>query len=326
MHRLKGKPFSKADLLRVNAPWLSALRACAALLLWLAVIPARADLLYCGLTEKGWQVFHFDESSEKSRQLTFGVGDKRTPRYSHHLGSVLYRSPTSQIQFIENWDQTDERPKSKILLELDNCADFFPMPDGQIYFNRMATGNSQRRFAWMWDGKTPDQKGVKLVLRADQGSVRQIRISPNGKQAVLTHLWRRAEERLLVFDPNAPGNPAARKTKAVTPERTVSVYPAWLDDRILVFSRQVSEKNFDLYLLDLDGSEAKESPLLETKDSSEFAAVAGADGKTIYFEQVSTDGEPHLTMLDRESGKVSKLSIKIPAKEPWWFDPTAITK
>lgn len=320
MHRLKEKYPSKKQLIRTNAPWLNTLRVCVVLLLWIAVIPARADLLYSGLTELGWQVFHFDETSQQSRQLTFGVGDKRTPRYSQHLQSVLYRSPTSQIQVIKNWNQANDKSKSEVLLKLDNCANFFPLPDGRIYFNRMATGNNQRRFAWVWDGKTPAPEGVSLVLREDQGSVSEIQISPDGNQAILIHFWRLGEERLLLFDPNAPGNPAARKTKAVTPERTVSVYPAWLDDRTLVFSRQVSDKNFDLYLLELDGAEAREKPLLETKNSSEFAAVAGADGKKIYFEQVNADGDSHLAVLDRKSGKVSKLAIKIPAKEPWWFE------
>lgn len=272
---------------------------------------AQAEILFSGLTPTGWQIFRCDDSGAQVEQLTHSLGDKRGPRYSEVERSVYYRDSAGKLFRVDR----EGGNEVEVPLESDGLSDFYLSGD-TIYFNRRSTSNSLRRFVWAWD-KGKDAGGeLRLVMRRDVGSLRQVTVSPSGRLAAATYLWRRNEERIVLFE-TAPGK-VSGLFEEVTPEFTVGTYPCWESEESILYSNKVSDDNYDLYRISLPDRAI--TPVIKSDDASEFSACVAAGG-AIFFERQphNTSSEPQIWSVESSTGEEIRLPLTMAAKEPFWY-------
>ena len=272
--------------------------------------PLRADeMLYVGLTDTGWQVFHCDLVTMKQKQLTKSLGDKRTPIYSSAYKAVLYRGSKGRI-----WS-VDSEGKESVLVDIIGCADF--TVDGQdIYFTRLVTGNSKRQHLWKAAGERPF-KEMELIYRPEKGSIRQPHFR-DGK-FLATHIWTVGEELVVVIDPNA--QPVM---SALTAPGELASYPRWINDQSAVFSYSINDQgNYDIYTVDVlsavSSPQTSAKALLKGTEHSEFSCSLNTAEDLYYFERLDDKGIWSIASMDLEGESVTELPFKEQVKEPFVF-------
>lgn len=278
---------------------------------WLMLVPAmmasQGHLLYVGLTENGWQIFDYDLEQGISKQLTYSAGDKRSPQWDEANQRVISRDALGHVIVCS------KEGTNQVLTPFSGCSDYAVVQGGSsIYYTRLATGNPQRQFIW----RLPQLDGQpELIYRPKEGSMRQVRLSPDGQWLVATHLWRRAEERLIAI----PLDKTLRG-RYLTAEKQVAVFPSWsFNGQHIIFAKQVTSDNYDLYQVDLNTR--KIQPLLQTTEISELAPVTDRSDHFVYFEQHQKGQRVTLARLNIDSSQVTAFDLSRPAKEPFWYNP-----
>lgn len=276
-----------------------------------------ADLLFCGESSSGWQIFRSSDTGKGVSQLTRSLGDKRGPRFEPSSRTVYCRNSLGQVCRVSTVENGGRNGEITPVFTLDEISDFWPF-GSVIYYNRLATGNSQRRFVWSFRPGGATEEPIQMVFRRDIGSLRQVRISPSGKMGVVTYLWRRGEERLVVFP--LQGESAGKEWRELTPEYTVAAYPVWETEHSILYSKKVAEGNFDLYRVSVESGES--TPVVTTDFASEFSATVTRDGNAIFFERQihSSPGSSEICRFDVSKGELDVLPLSFSAKEPFWFD------
>lgn len=266
---------------------------------------SEGNLLYVGLAENGWQIFDYDLDEGISTQLTYSPGDKRSPQWNPSIRKVTFRDALGHVMAYS------EKGEHQKLTSFGGCSDY-ALADQEfpLYYTRLAVGNPQRQFIWRLNELDGEPE---LAYRPTKGSMRQVRLSPDGYWLVATHLWQRAEERLIAIPLDT-----SMSSRYLTAEKQVAVFPSWHpDSQRIVFTKQVSQDNYDLYQVDLDTRKSK--LLLQTSEASELAPVVEKTGRFIYFEQHEKGQPVRLARLEIDSGQVISFDLPRPAREPFWY-------
>ena len=258
-----------------------------------------------GLAENGWQIFDYDLDKGVSRQLTFSPGDKRSPQWNPATQEVTFRDALGHVMVYS------EGSDPQMLTPFGSCSDYALTGQGfPLYYTRLAVGNPQRQFIWRLDESGGEPK---LAYRPTKGSMRQVRLSPDGRWLAATHLWQRAEERLIAIPLDT-----SLRSRYLTAEKQVAVFPSWHpDEQHIIYAKQMTQDNYDLYMVNLDTRKSK--PLLQTAKASELAPVMDEAGQFVYFEQHEKGQPVKLARLEVDSGRVVLLDLPEPAREPFWY-------
>lgn len=262
-------------------------------------------LLHLGLTDTGWQVFEYELSGHKTRQLTFSKGDKSSPRYIGDNDTLVFRDSRGYIYVLEGGKE--QRWSEKVGM----CSSYVYTDQGKaIYYTWWAADNRSRHHLWR-QGREDDSPS--RFKRPDVGSFGHLALSPDGKSLVASQIVGVYEERLVLLN-------LGDRTHAeyITPRSMRAMYPSWsADGNRILFSGTRDSQNYDLY--ELDVATHKLSSLLISDNANEFAPVEGSNGKKVYFERKSGN-QAHLNVLDRKSGEIAQLDLPYQARGPYWHE------
>lgn len=267
-----------------------------------ADVEPTGKILYCGATQGGWQIFEGDLQTGLSTQLTKTLGDKRSPGYVRSRDWVTFKDSQGTVGYLENGSVVYPFEHER------SIGDYaFSVNGDRCYFTRLATNNPQRQF--LWSISLDSDKGPQLVLRMDQGSLRQVQMSPNGKYLVATHIWRVGEERVVIIPTDFPDN-----YFYLSPEGEEAFSPSWSpNSEAVLFSMRTPDGTFDIYEGVVSNGQLRK--LLETKGMSEWYPSLDPAGQWVLFETAEAGGS-EIGYADVDRGIPSHLGIK--GKEPVW--------
>ena len=262
-------------------------------------------LLYLGLTEEGWQVFSRDLVAGTEVQLTHSKGDKKYPRYAGVTQSVVFRDSEGYVTKVTG--DVEER----YCPDWGPCARFVIHPEGnRFYYTWWGPGNRQRHHLWE---QSIRNKSPSLSRRSPSGSFSEIALSPDGSMLVATHLYDVTKERLLLIRLHDD-----QPMEYLTPETYGAVFPSWSHDgQRVLFSRSVGDANDDVYEVDINTRSV--SPVVQSRDTSEYRPVEDGSGRYVFFERRDERGVV-VACLDRQNGAVEQLDLGREAKEPCWYE------
>lgn len=268
------------------------------------------EIVYSGETDSGWQVFRRKIPEGKPVQVTFSPGDKRRPMFVPGRDWIVCKDSQGRALTLKKGEESVLDPAIR------SVGDVAVSPKGDwLYFTRLAVNNPQRQFIWrsmVANGEEGDP--MELVLRPEQGSFRQVSLSPDGTHLAATHIWKVGEERIVVIPLTNP-----EEFFYVSPEGREAFSPTWSSDGAEVFfSMKSNSEDYDLFRASLVDREPR--AVLQAEGTSEWFPSVSRDGEWLVCEQVDK-GKSGLLLVNLRTGEKNILETPHAAKEPAWGNP-----
>jgi tricorn protease len=229
-------------------------------------------------------IWLYNRTTSQHKKLTTFEGEDRNPVFTDNDKAIYYLSEASGSFNIYKMN-LDEPGRStavtnfqkhpvRFLSIADNGTLCFSF-DGDIYTKTPAGQPQKLNISLLTDFKNNNDRVVNVT-----GGVRDIAVSPNGKEVAFIH---RGE----VFVTSVDGGTTKRITNTVEQERSVSFSP---DGRSLLYSSERG-KGWKIYQMQITRKEEpyfftstvlKETPVIEN-DKLNYQPVYSPDGKEIAF-------------------------------------------
>ncbi|WOO43032.1 hypothetical protein [Rubellicoccus peritrichatus] len=267
-------------------------------------------LLFLGLTDLGWQIFAYDLTEGEPYQLTYSVGDKRSPKI--HGGQLYFRDTLGKIKML-----SDNGKELDFPVKIGPCFDFAFGPDNTLFY--VAHGPQGNLKFWLYRKEMAKDTPSKVFFRPEVGSVSQIAYSENEHAFVTSQILRSREERILWIPVSNPD-----LTLPISPVGELCFAPSFGNEANMIYCAfEKSSGHYEIARIN------KQNGVMETvvsmPDASVVAPSVDADGKSVYFEVRSVLSESSIGFQELNSKEVQQIDLPYAAKEPVWISGESLS-